>query len=166
VEKGDPGRIGLYLCCGEEGNFPVRRFAAPNSAHISIVRQVSIDYQVDRFRRRWFRSADVLFSTAHGEAADERFGRLQFGGVSHRVCCSSHAGPTRRSPVCCRFGKEKAWGLGKFCTLEQLQKEGAYIASEDRVTFGCRMVPVKNLLWGAVARSATAAAPRGIFSTP
>ena len=69
-------------------------------------------------------------------------------------------------PVCRRFGKEKAWGLSKFCTLEQLQKEGAYIASEDRITFGCRMVPVKNLLWGAVARSATAAAPRGIFSTP
>jgi hypothetical protein len=104
VEKAD-NRIGLYLCCGEEGPFPV-----------------SVD--------------DQLMVRKRGDDL----------GV-----CSSVMFRTE-------FGKEKAWGLSKFTTIEALQKDGAYNATEDRITFGCRIVPVKNLLWGAHARSATAAA--------
>ncbi|AYV82790.1 MAG: putative TNF receptor-associated factor 4-like [Hyperionvirus sp.] len=56
------------------------------------------------------------------------------------------------------YGKEKAWGLSKFTTIELIEKEGAYSRTEDKITFGCRIVPVKNLRWGDHARPAAAAA--------
>ncbi|AYV80542.1 MAG: TRAF-type zinc finger protein [Harvfovirus sp.] len=104
VEKAE-GRIGLYLCCGEDGPFPV-----------------SVDYQLMVRKRK-----DDL-------------------GV-----CSSVVFRTE-------FGKEKAWGLSKFTTMEALEKDGAYNRGEDRITFGCRIVPVKNLVWGGQTRSAAASA--------
>ena len=46
------------------------------------------------------------------------------------------------------FGKDKAWGLSKFVTLEQLIKEGGYIAEEDIIEFACIIYPIANLVWG------------------
>jgi hypothetical protein len=102
VEKAPDGRIGLFLCCGEEGVFPV-----------------SVDYQLMVRKRN-----DDL-------------------GV-----CASVVFRTE-------FGKEKAWGLGKFTTLAALEKDGAYARAEDKLTFGCRIVPVKGLMWGGHARPPT-----------
>ena len=56
------------------------------------------------------------------------------------------------SPVCLfslrtefNHPKEKAWGLGKFSTMEQLEKEGAYHRVEDKIAFGALVFP---LHWG------------------
>lgn len=98
VEK-TADRVGLYLCCGEEGRFPV-----------------SVDYQLMVRKRN----------------ADEA------------VCASA----VFRTD----FGKEKAWGLSRFSDMKQLEEEGAYDPSEDKITFGCLVYPIKGLQWGRTVR--------------
>jgi len=97
IEK-EGTRIGLYLCCEAEGNFPV-----------------SVDYQLMLRKRN-----DDL-------------------GV-----CASVVFRTE-------FGKEKAWGLANFTSSETMEREGAYSRTEDKVTFGCKIIPVKGLKWGRYA---------------
>lgn len=87
--------IGVYLCCGEEGSFPI-----------------TVEYQLLVRRRH----------------CDEY--------IEHS------------SYYTAEFGREKAWGIVKFTTIETLEKEGAYSRSEDRLTFGCNIYPGKGLLWG------------------
>ncbi|AYV84524.1 MAG: zinc finger, C3HC4 type (RING finger) domain containing protein [Hyperionvirus sp.] len=94
VEK-EGTRIGLYLCCAEDGRFPF-----------------TVDYQL-MLRKR---NEDV--------------------GVCASVLYRTD------------FGSEKAWGLSKFTTTEIMEREGAYSRTEDKVTFGCRIIPVKGLRWG------------------
>jgi hypothetical protein len=114
VEKVGDGRIGLYLCCGEDGKFPV-----------------DVDYQLMVRKRN-----DDL-------------------GVCASVVFRAS------------FGKEKAWGLSKFTHAEQIEREGAYSRAEDKLTFGCRIMPVKGLKWGHVARPAsTCATPPTAPSPP
>lgn len=103
IEKPLDGRIGLYLCCGEDelGKTPL---------------PVDVDYQL-MVRKR-----------------NDDLG----------VCASVVFRAT--------FGTEKAWGLSKFTNNEAIEREGGYSRTEDKVTFGCRIMPVKGLKWGHVAR--------------
>ncbi|AYV84454.1 MAG: hypothetical protein Hyperionvirus26_9 [Hyperionvirus sp.] len=50
------------------------------------------------------------------------------------------------------FGKEKAWGLSKYITLDELEKDGAYSKIGDTIAFGCIMWPQRNLKWGHKVR--------------
>ena len=44
------------------------------------------------------------------------------------------------------FGKEKAWGLSRFATADEI----ARCCTGGKVTFGCMVWPVRNLRWGRV----------------
>jgi hypothetical protein len=112
IEKGDD-RIGVYLCCGEEGIFPI-----------------TVDYQL-MVRKRY--SDDVV-------------------AVSSRFTTE--------------FGREKAWGLAKFTSLEALERDGAYYRNEDKITFGCRIYPGKGVLWGRPSRRAHVGASPHQFYPP
>jgi hypothetical protein len=47
------------------------------------------------------------------------------------------------------FGREKAWGLSKFTTMEQLIKEGGYDRATDSIHFGCLIIPAdESETWG------------------
>ena len=46
------------------------------------------------------------------------------------------------------YGKENAWGLARFTTMEALERECGYVKSEDRICFGCLIFPVRGLTWG------------------
>lgn len=59
------------------------------------------------------------------------------------------------------FGKEKAWGLSKFATQEKIEREGAYSHTEDIVTFGCWISPVKGLVWPCITPTSST-----VSSTP
>lgn len=111
-------RIGLYLCCGGDGDPP------PVGSTVPISRRwpIAVDYQL-MVRKR---------------GSDE--------GV-----CASDVFRTE-------FGREKAWGLSNFSTIEQIEKEGAWSRAEDIITFGCLIYPIRNLRWGrAIRRRASAA---------
>lgn len=94
VEKAKD-RIGLYLCCGEAGKFPV-----------------SVNYRLTVRKRDSYDSAytSISFNT--------------------------------------EFGKEKAWGVPCFTNIDNLLNNGGYNRTEDTITFGCVIYPIKGLLWG------------------
>lgn len=96
-------RVGLYLCCGSDGDtlfsgrFPIK-----------------VDYQL-MVRKR---------------------------GTDEGVCAAQVYRTT--------FGKERAWGESRFSTEAALLNAGAYRKGEDEITFGCKVYPLENLLWGQV----------------
>lgn len=61
-------------------------------------------------------------------------------GTDEAVCCSV--------PFRTEFGRERAWGLSRFTTITQLEREGAYSRAEDCITFAASIQPIRGLVWG------------------
>ena len=130
VDKALDGYIGLYLCCGvaptptSVTNIPTV-VATPTSVTNIPVATPAIS--ITNISTNWPIICNYQLMTRQR-------------GTDNAVCCTN----VFRT----EFGVEHAWGLSQFSTLEVLERAGAYSLSEDKITFGCIIYPIKGMRWG------------------